>query len=59
MGAIDSARYAIRHIGLDERGFDEIVDLVDAFRVAVLEQGRRVLRVCRPNELERLAQARW
>jgi hypothetical protein len=48
MGAIDSARYAIRHIGLDGRGFDKVVNLVDALRVAVLEQGHRVWRVCRP-----------
>ena len=48
VGAVDLARYAIGHIGLDELGFCEVIEPVDALRVAVPQQEHRILRVFRP-----------
>ena len=45
VGAVDFARYAISHIGLDELGFGEVIQPVNTLRVAVLQQEHRVLRV--------------
>jgi len=58
IGAIASAGFAICHVGLDEPGFDEVANQIDGLRVVGLERGRRACRAFRPNELERLAQAR-
>ena len=36
IGAVDSARYAVRHIGRQELGFGEVVQTINALCVAVL-----------------------
>ena len=53
-GAVDLARYAVSHVGLDELGFGEVIESVDALRVAVLQQEHRILRVFRPCEQEQV-----
>jgi hypothetical protein len=50
VGAIDFARYAIGHVGPDELGFGEVVEPVNALRVAILLQKHRARRVFRPRE---------
>lgn len=55
--ALDPARSAIGHDGLDELGFDEVMVSIDALRVAVIQQDHRERRVFRPREQEQLAQA--
>ena len=55
-GAIDLARFAIGHDGLDELGLDEVMESIDALRVAVIQQDHRERRVFRPREQEWLAQ---
>lgn len=54
--ALDPARSAIGHDGLDELGSDEVMVSIDAVRVAVIQQDHRERRVFRPREQERLAQ---
>jgi hypothetical protein len=41
VAAIDLARYAISHVGPDERGFVEVIEPVNALRVVVLQQEHR------------------
>ena len=36
VGAVDLARYAVSHVGLDEQGFGEVIEPVNALRVEVL-----------------------
>ena len=48
---------AMGHVGLDELGFDEVLESIDALRVAVIQQDHRERRVFRPREQEWLAQA--
>lgn len=38
IGAIDLARNAVSHSGLDKQGFGEVVEPVDALSIAVLHQ---------------------
>ena len=40
-GAVDLARYAVRHVRRDEQGFGEVVQTIDALGVAVLHQEHR------------------
>jgi hypothetical protein len=57
VGAPDHARFPIGHDGLDELGFDEVMESIEALRVAVIQQDHRERRVFRPREQEWLAQA--
>ena len=54
VGAVDLARYAVSHIGLDELGFGEVIEPVNALRVAVLQQEHRARTVIRPREQEQM-----
>ena len=54
VGTIDLARYAISHIGLDELGFGEVIEPVNALRVAILQQEHCARRVFRPREQEEM-----
>ena len=58
-GAVDLARYAVRHVRRDEQGFGEVARTIDALDVAVLHQEHRTRPKARPRELDQLAQARW
>jgi hypothetical protein len=42
VGALDVARYAVGHFGLDELSVSEVEKPISALRVAVLQQERRV-----------------
>ncbi len=55
VGALDVARYAVGHSGLDELGVSEVEKPVNALRVAVLQQERRARGIFRPRECEHLA----
>ncbi len=55
VGALDVARYAVGHSGPDELGVSEVERPVNALRVAVLQQERRVRGILRPRECEHLA----
>src|SRR5689334_17151870 len=55
VGAVNVARYAVGHSGLDELGVSEVEKPVNALRVAVLQQERRVRGIFRPRECEHLA----
>ena len=48
VGAVDLARYAVSHFGLDELGFGEVIEPVDPLRVAVAHEEHGVRRVFRP-----------
>ena len=50
VGAVDLARYAISHIGPDELSFGEVIEPVNALRVAILQQEHRARTVFRPGE---------
>ena len=54
IGAVDLARYAVGHIGPDELGFGEVVEPINALRVAVLQQEHRTRTVFRPREQEQM-----
>ena len=54
VGAVDLARYAVGHVGPDELGFGEVIEPVNALRVAVLQQEHRARRVFRPREQEQM-----
>ena len=54
IGAVDLARYAVGHIGPDELGFGEVIEPVNALRVAVLHQEHRTRTVFRPREQEQM-----
>ena len=64
-GAVDLARYAVRHVRRDEQGFGEVVQTIDALGVAVLHQEHRARTVFRPREQEQMIgaevehQMRW
>src|ERR1035441_7074748 len=53
-GAVDLARYAVRHVRRDEQGFGEVVQAIDALGVAVLHQEHRARTVFRPREQEQM-----
>ena len=53
-GAVDLARYAVRHVRRDEQGFGEVVQTIDALGVAVLHQKHRAGTVLRPREQEQM-----
>ena len=53
VGTVDLARYAIGHVGPDELGFGEIVEPVNALRVAILQQEHSIVRVFRPRDRNR------
>ncbi len=46
--AVDLARYAVSHFGLEELGFGEVIEPVDSLRVAVAHEEHGVRRVFRP-----------
>ena len=48
IGAVDLARYAVRHVRRDELGFGEVVQTIDALGVAVRHQQHRARTVFRP-----------
>ena len=50
VGAVDFARYAVGHIGPDELGFGEVVQPINALRVAVLQQEHGARTVFRPGQ---------
>ena len=52
IGAVDLARYTISHVGPDELGFGEVIEPVNALRVAILQQEHRARTVFRPREEE-------
>ena len=54
IGAVDLARYAIGHVGPDELGFGEVIEPVNALRVAILQQEHCTRRVFRPREKEQM-----
>src|ERR1039457_2015756 len=54
VGAVDLARYAVRHIRRDESGFGEVVQTINALSVAVLHQEHRARTVFRPREQEQV-----
>ena len=58
VGAIDLARHAIGHVGPDELGFGEVIEPVNALRVAILQQKHRARRVFRPREKEQMVGAK-
>jgi hypothetical protein len=47
VSSVDFARYAIDHIGVDELGFGEVMEPVDALRAAVMQHGHRTERAFR------------
>ena len=57
--AVDLARYEVRLIRRDKLGAGEVVQMIDALRVAVLHQEHRARPILRPRELDLLAQDRW
>ena len=54
VGAVDLARYTISHVGPDELGFGEVIEPVNALRVAILQQEHRTRTVFRPREQEQM-----
>jgi hypothetical protein len=54
VGTVDLARYAISHVGPDELGFGEVVEPVNALRIAILQQEHRARTVFRPREQEQM-----
>ena len=42
IGAVDLARYAVRLVRRDELGFGEVVQTINALRVAVLDRGAEI-----------------
>jgi hypothetical protein len=50
VGAVDLARHAVGHIGPDELGFGEVIEPVNALRIAVLHEEHGVRRVFRPRD---------
>ncbi len=54
VGAVDFARYAVSHFGLDEQGFGEVIEPVNPLGVAVLEQQHRARTIFRPREQEQM-----
>ena len=54
VGAVDLARHTISHVGPDELGFGEVVEPVNALRVAILQQKHRARTVFRPREQEQM-----
>ena len=54
IGAVDLARYTISHVGPDELGFGEVIEPVNALRVAILQQEHRARTVFRPREQEQM-----
>jgi hypothetical protein len=54
IGAVDFARYAVSHFGLDEQGFGEVIEPVNPLGVVVLEQEHRARTVFRPREQEQV-----
>src|ERR1700733_9588681 len=54
VGAVDLARYTISHVGLDELGFGEVIEPVNALRVAILQQEYRTRTVFRPRKQEQM-----
>jgi hypothetical protein len=54
VSAIDLACYAIGHVGLDELGFREVIEPVNALCVVVLQQEHRTRTVLRPREQEQM-----
>ena len=59
IGAVDSARYAVRPIRRHELGFGGVVQTINTLGVAVLHQERRALPRFRQREVDQLAQAQW
>jgi len=57
IGAVDFARYTVRLVRRDELGFGEVVQTINALRVAVLHQEHRVRTVLRPGEQEQMVGA--
>jgi hypothetical protein len=55
VSALDFARYALRHSGPDELGVNEVEKPLNALRVVVLQQERRVRGIFHPRESEHLA----
>ena len=47
VGAVDFARYAVSHFGLDEQGFREVLEPVNPLGVVVLEQEYRESKIPR------------
>jgi hypothetical protein len=54
VGTVDLARYVIGHVGPDELGFGEVIEPVNALRVAILQQEHRIRRVFRPREQKQM-----
>jgi hypothetical protein len=50
VGTVDFSRYTVSHTGLDELGLCEVIEPVNALRVAVLEQDHRARTIFRPRE---------
>ena len=57
IGTVDLARYAVGHVGPDEQGFGEVIEPVNALRVAVLQQEHRARTIFRPREQEQMVGA--
>src|ERR1044072_5711001 len=57
IGAVDLAGDTVCHVGLDDAGLGEIVEPVDALRIAVLEQEHGARRVFRPRMQEQVVGA--
>jgi len=57
VGAVDFARDAISHIGLETLGFAEVIEPVKALRVAILQQEHCMRRIFRPQEQEQMVGA--
>ena len=53
-GAVDFARNAVSHVGLDEAGFGKVIEPINTLRVEVLQQEHRIRRVLRPGEQEQM-----
>ena len=54
VGAIDLARYLVGHSGADEQGFGEVMEPVNALRIAILEQEHGTTRIFRPRDQEEM-----
>src|ERR1035437_9115629 len=54
IGAVDLARYAVGLVRLDELGFGEVVQTINALGVAILHQQHRARTVFRPREQEQV-----
>ena len=57
VGAVDLARYAVGHSGPDELSFGEVIEPVNALRVAIPQQEHGARTIFRPRQQEQMVGA--